>query len=650
MKLMRGTPISTRQQFSAGGNMVPIVTKASAQSVAGVQQMGTSVGTTKLGAYRMGDADGNAPGSAIYPDDIFSPLPNRPRKYADVTFESVGNRVFQPPGDDMKLHSLLKKFGDQKFKAEQSAPFEEYFRIQRLVRETDQMSRSGGLEELGASREIIRNLADTRRQGNEDDFMRRMLDAGMSMEDAQDEIDNVRRASALQESRTVDDRHYQSKLLISRIAQSRGGVSQVKDPLSQSAAISNPQNSQDAHLAMGMKDEGFGTNPIDVNRQFMTADFYRKFGRKMPQSQEAQDSMAAVNYLISQGTAGNVTNVSQVKGLERAEAIQRQREFAASKLETLRNRGTKIVLPLAPFVFSDSLLRQVYGKREPGDTTYFTEEDSQTLTNTQAIVAMNQLLALDSNGSTYKVAHEFLRKYPIMRRDGTPSPDIFEITRALVAELTDGKSISLPFVGKTLSFSSDSGNTMELAKALDSIKTLNASSGSARLSARAYAEAYDRQFENPRGAGPPAPEATRLASGATAVPEVVVGSTAVADLIPGAPGVASAIAGLRKVEAETAARNAGRRRETAVAGLRKVEAETAARNVVRRRETAVAGLRQVEVDTRARNLERRVAGIPSSEELAALPKKELIRIGNDVQVAVYGTKNDIIARIESRRR
>jgi len=521
MKLMRGTPISTRQQFSAGGNMLPIVTKASASSVAGVQQMGTSVGTTKLGAYRMGDSDGIAPGSAIYPGDIFSPLPARDRKYADVTFESVGNRVFQPPGDDMKLHSLLKKFGDQKFKAEQAAPFEEYFRIQALARETDQASRFAGIEELGASREIMRNLVDARRQGSEDDFMRRMLDSGMSMEDAQDEIDNVRRASALQESRTVDDRSYQSKLLLSRIAQSRGAASQVKDPLTQSAAISNPQNSQDAHLAMGMKDEGFGTNPIDVNRQFMTADFYRKFGRKMPQSQEAQDSMAAVNYLISQGAAGDVTNVAQVKGLERAEAIQRQREFAASKLETLRNRGTKVVLPLpSTEFFCEPLLRQVYGSRKAGDTTYFTTEDSQTLTNTQAVVAMNQLLAMDASGRVYVAAHEFLKNYK-MYRNTMPSPEIFEIMRSLVTELTSGQTISLPFVGKTLSFGADSGNTMELAKCLEAIKTLKASTEGARQAAKAYAEAMDRMLENPRGAGPPPAEDTRLGIGATAVAELL---------------------------------------------------------------------------------------------------------------------------------
>jgi len=533
MKLMRGTPISTRQQFSAGGSQIPIVTRASAQSVAGVQHMGTSVGTTSLGAYRMGDSDGNAPGSAIYPGDIFSPPPFRERKYTDVIFQSVGNRTFQPQDDEMKLHSLLKKFGDQKFKAEESAPFEEYFRIQRLARETDEMARYGGLEEQGASRESMRNLAETRRQGNEDDFMRRMLDAGMSMEDAQDEIDNVRRASALQESRTVDDRHYQSKLLLSRIAQSRGGVSQVKDPLSQSAAISNPQNSQEAHLAMGMSDEGFGTNPVDVNRQFKTPDFYRRFGRRMPQSQEAQDAAAAVNYLISQGAAGDVTNVSQVKGLERAEAIQRQREFAAAKLETLRNRGTKVVLPLpSTDFFSDPLLRQIYGNRKVGETTYFTTEDSQTLTNTQAVIAMNQLLAMDASGRVYSAAHNFLRQYQIMGRTGMPNPEIFDILRAVVGELTGGQTIALPFVGKTLSFSADSGNVIELAKALDSIKSLKQSTGGARQSAKAYAEEMDRMLQVPRGEGPPPPESTRLGIGATAVSELLGPASAPASVAP----------------------------------------------------------------------------------------------------------------------
>jgi len=625
MKLMRGTPISTRQQFSAGGNMVPIVTRSSAQSVAGYQHMGTSVGTTKLGSYRMGDSDGNAPASAIYPDDIFSPQPARDRKYADVTFESVGNRVFQPPGDDMKLHSLLKKFGDQKFKAEQSAPFEEYFRIQALARETDQASRLAGIEELGASREIMRNLVDARRQGNEDDFMRRMLDSGMSMEDAQDEIDNVRRASALQESRTVDDRSYQSKLLLSRIAQSRGVASQVKDPLTQSAAISNPQNSQDAHLAMGMKDEGFGTNPVDVNRQFMTADFYRKFGRKMPQSQEAQDSMAAVNYLISQGAAGDVTNVAQVKGLERAEAIQRQREFAASKLETLRNRGTKVVLPLPRTdFFCDSLLRQVYGGRKAGETTYYTTEDSQTLTNTQAVVAMNQLLSLDASGKVYVAAHEYLKNFKVYRNT-LPSPEIFEILRGLVSELTSGQTISLPFVGKTLTFGADSGNLSDLAKCLEAIKTLKLSSAGARQAAKAYAEEVDRSLQNPRGEGPPPPEATRLANSATAVPEVVIGASPLVEF-----GTPKYPAGFMNI-------------------LDKIQpAPPAMRQPARQpaMSTAPPPMRQ---PARQPKGNTRFGYIPTSDELAVMTKNQLKAEATKLNATVYGTKADLIGKIEAKR-
>ena len=117
MKLMRGTPISTRQQFSAGGSQVPIATRSSAQSVAGVQQMGTSVGKTTLGAYRMGEGDGNGPASAIIPGEIFVPYRQNLRKQEDVIFHSVGNRVFQPESDDMKVGALLRKFGDQKFKA-----------------------------------------------------------------------------------------------------------------------------------------------------------------------------------------------------------------------------------------------------------------------------------------------------------------------------------------------------------------------------------------------------------------------------------------------------------------------------------------------------------------------------------------------------
>jgi len=462
-------PISTRDQFSAGGSQIPIVTRNSTQSVAGVQQMGTSVGKTTLGAYRMGDSDGNAPGSAIYPDDIFSPLPARERKQPEVMFQSVGFRTFQPDDGDSKLHALLKAVGDQQFKSKEAAPFEEYFRVNELARQTDAAARMASVEDQGVTREIMRSLVDARRQSSQADFSRRMVDAGLSPEAAQMEIDNVNRASAIQEARTVDDRPYQQKLLISRIAQARGLASQVKGSLSQSAGISAPENSQDGQLAMGVANTGFG---VGVDRQAVTPEFYRRFGRRMPESQEAQDQQAAVNFLISQGAAGEVTGATQLEGLERSDAIQRSREGAAAKLETLRNRGNKIMLPLPGITFfSEPLLRQIYGTRKPGEQTYFTTEDAQSLTVTQAITAMNQLLS--ESPAVGRRASQILRAsgVPILKPDQTAGPNVFEILRRLVGELAGGGMISLPFVGKTIDLSVASGNYEALATALDRIRS-----------------------------------------------------------------------------------------------------------------------------------------------------------------------------------
>jgi len=471
MKRQASAPISTRQQFSAGGSQVPIVTRSSTQSVAGVQQMGYSVGKTTLGAYRMGDSDGNAPPSAIYPDDIFAPLPAPHRKEKEVIFHTVGFRTFQPPAEDEKLHALLKKFGDKQFKATESAPFEEYFRTQELARQTDAAARMSSVEDQGLTREIMRSLVDARRQSSEADFSRRMVDAGLSPEAAQTEIDNVNRASAIQEARTVDDRPYQTKLLISRIAQARGLSSQVRGPLSQSAGISAPENSQDGQLAMG----GSGGFGVGVERQGVSADFYRRFGRSVPESQEAQDKQAAVNYLISRGAAGEVTSATQLEGLERADGIQKTREGVASKLETLRNRGNKIMLPLPGIsFFSEPLLRQVYGSRKPGEETYFTTEDSQSLTVTQSVIAMNQLL---SDPAMVRQASQLLRasSVPILKPDQTAGPNVFEILRRLVGALSPG-TIQLPFAGKTIDLSVASGNYDALANALDRVR----SSGGAR--------------------------------------------------------------------------------------------------------------------------------------------------------------------------
>ena len=125
--MMTKNPVqSSHTAFQAGGNGVPILTRASGQSTQGFQNMGNSVGITNLGATRIGDQDGNANVGTPYGNgDIFT-VPGQPdREYPTVHFQSVGNNVFQPDDDGKATYALLKRLGDQKFKAVSEAPFEE---------------------------------------------------------------------------------------------------------------------------------------------------------------------------------------------------------------------------------------------------------------------------------------------------------------------------------------------------------------------------------------------------------------------------------------------------------------------------------------------------------------------------------------------
>jgi hypothetical protein len=155
---------------------------------------GGGANKTTLGIYRMGEDEGTSAASAIIgnPGDIFPPIPPSDAVNPARTFENVGNNVFQPQNNDKAVHELLRRLGDQKFKAEAKAPFEDYLAQQRLARDVDEASRNASLSDLGASREIMRSMAEQRRQQNEDDYLRRMLDAGMTPEAARKEIEDVR--------------------------------------------------------------------------------------------------------------------------------------------------------------------------------------------------------------------------------------------------------------------------------------------------------------------------------------------------------------------------------------------------------------------------------------------------------------------------
>lgn len=458
--LLLKNPISTRQDFAAGGSRIPILTRNPTQSTAGFQTFGLPTGSssggsanrTVLGSIRMGDDDGNGPASAIVggPGEIFFPARAPDRVYPAVKFESVGNNVFQPETIQTAAATevLLRRLGDTRFKATESAPFEDYFAVQKLAKEVDDASRNAGLEDLGHSREIMRSLVAERRKGDEDDFLRRMLDAGMTQQDAQAEIDNVRRAMALQEARKVDDRTHQSKLLIQRIAKSRGILSSVNEPLTTTGAIENPQPNEKMADMTGQPENAYGSSPLDRDRVFKTPDFYRRMLRRSALTQEAGDEMSALATATAQAD-GNVPTPGMLRGLERENAIERARDSVAARLDSVSLRK-RVMLPLPPIAeyFTD-LLRAAYRGKAPGSLARFKDEEVQDLSAFHSFVALNQAIALEpSNMSKLKRRLETERlSEPGMAGD-RPRRDIRGLLRAVTIDVIGTPELSIPFASE----------------------------------------------------------------------------------------------------------------------------------------------------------------------------------------------------------
>lgn len=460
-KMMEKNPTqSSHIAFRAGGNGVPILTRASGQSTAGYQTMGLPDGSkpmpgggankTTLGAYRMGDQDGNSPGSAIYAGDIFGPYGQPGRINPERTFANVGNNTFQPQNNDLATHALLKRLGDQQFKAASQAPFDDYRAQQRLARDLDEASRNGSVSELGLSRDIIRNIAAQRRQQNEDDYLRKILAAGGTPESARKEIEDVRNANALQEAKKVDDREYQAKTLIQRIAMSRGITPMTKEPLNQSSSIDNPQRSQAMSQAMGMPGEGFGTSALDINRQFMTPEFYRRNMRRSNLSQEAGDEQAAFNQMISEGEiaapASGTYSMATLRGQERQQQVESASESLAARLDTIRARSNRILNPLPPVVLAKDILDKLYREKNKSKSNrvLFSSETIEDLKPLQLLIALNLLTVSNPRGNLRLV--NTVKQYNF-GTEVQPSPTLVEDLRKIVIEMNGNElNISIPFV------------------------------------------------------------------------------------------------------------------------------------------------------------------------------------------------------------
>ena len=501
--------------FRAGGDGIPILTRNPTQSTAGIQTFGLPTGkssggsanVTNLGSIRMGDDDGNGPASAIVggPGEIFFPYRAPERKYPEVKFESVGVNVFQPDSVQTAAATaaLLQSIGDSRFKAAEAAPFEDYFVTQKLAKAVDDASRNAGLQDLGYSREIMRNLVAERRKGAEDDFMRRMLDAGMTAADAQKEIDDVRRANALQETKKVDDREYQSKLLIQRIARSRGVLSAVNEPLTSSGAIENPQMNERMADAAGQPENAFGSSPLDRDRIFMTPDYYKRKLRKTALTQEAGDEMAALANATAQST-GAVLTPAMLRGKEREDAITRARDAVASRLESATQR--KVTGPLAPIIpFFETVLENAYGSKKAGSQNIFQLKTVDELTSFECFLALNQ--AINLNPNKLPELRRILGPQQLRGRGDEPSSNILNILKTATSNLIGTGDISIPKLTNRVV------QPKNIAAALEMVKTMNKTELreiQSNIVSSDYGTQFEAAFEGaPAGTPLPPPVDTR---------------------------------------------------------------------------------------------------------------------------------------------
>jgi len=486
--LVNANPLNNKLYYAAGGNGKPILTRASNAKVNGFQTFGLpgadtpkpggGANKTVLGAYRMGDQDGIAPGSAIYANDIFSPFKDPLRKYQAVLFPATGFNVYQPSSGDKPTQALLERMSAIAEKAKDNEPFADYFAQLKLAKDVDLAGRSSGIGDLVKSREIIRHVVDMRREQNNADYLRRMLDAGLSAEDAQKEIDNVKKANALQEAKKIEDRPYQSKLLIARVAQKRGLTSMINEPLTSSGAINNPQPNGVMSAMLGKPGQGFGESPLDLNRLFMTPDFYKGMLRRTTMTEESAQEQSAMANLLAQGEQNNESiqqmteeysknnvpltggstqtgiSASTLSAMQKQDNIERRKESMLANLDNLRLRSQKTVFALPAIVFAEDVLLPLYGSSKVGSSVSTSAEIIETLDVAHLFLSINISLV------TRKVSANAIKsliqsKRNLIGNEQNPKPSVVQALREIARVLNaDNPNMRIPFSTRNMKLSS----------------------------------------------------------------------------------------------------------------------------------------------------------------------------------------------------
>jgi hypothetical protein len=211
--------------------------------------------------------------------------------------------------------------------------------------------------------------------------------------------------------------------------------------------------------AMGMPGEGFGTSPLDANRQFMTPDFYKKYLRKSALSQESADEATAFGQLIT--GSGNLDaipppsqgsfSMATLRGQERQNQVELAAEGLGARLETLRARGSRIVKPLPPNIIAKEILDKLYvdKKKVKNNKVLFSLETIQDMSNLQLLIALN-LTLINRGGDGPGLLKGLLLEAGTLGVGEVPAPDLANKLKEIVLAMNYNEpNIEIPFRSET---------------------------------------------------------------------------------------------------------------------------------------------------------------------------------------------------------
>ena len=142
-----------------------------------------------------------------------------------------------------------------------------------------------------------------------------------------------------------------------------------------------------------------------------------------------------------------------MQGQERQNQIELASEGLAARLESIRNRATRVYEPLPDVLVAKDVLDRLYREKnkKPYQKALFSSETIQDMRALQLLIALNLRLSSDKQSVRTLLAELNSRSFGTVDR---PNPNILEDLKTIVQKMNKNEgNISIPFASSAISIS-----------------------------------------------------------------------------------------------------------------------------------------------------------------------------------------------------